>query len=66
MLGFAPQNLKMDGSFHALKVSLKNPNSQTLTALEVNARRGYYAPTHLADAKETARREIATGRFALE
>jgi VWFA-related protein len=66
VLGFSPQNLKMDGSFHALKVSLKNPNSQTLTALAVNARRGYYAPTHLADAKETARREIEEALFSRE
>jgi VWFA-related protein len=66
VLGFSPQNLKMDGSFHALKVSLKNPNSQTLTALGVNARRGYYAPTHLADAKETARREIEEALFSRE
>ena len=66
LLGFSPQNLKMDGSFHALKVSLKNPNSQTLTALGVNARRGYYAPTHLADAKETARREIEEALFSRE
>jgi len=57
LLGFSPQNLKMDGSFHALKVSLKKPNSQSPASLNVNARRGYYAPTHLADVKETARRE---------
>ena len=66
LLGFSPQNLKMDGSFHALKVSLKNPNSRTLTALGVNARRGYYAPTHLADAKETAHREIEEALFSRE
>jgi VWFA-related protein len=66
VLGFSPQNLKMDGSFHALKVSLKNPNSQTLPALAINARRGYYAPTHLADAKETARREIEEALFSRE
>jgi VWFA-related protein len=66
VLGFSPQNLKMDGSFHALKVTLKNPNSQTLNALGVNARRGYYAPTHMADAKETARREIEEALFSRE
>jgi VWFA-related protein len=66
LLGFAPQNLKMDGSFHALKVALKNPNSLTVKALAVNARRGYYAPTHLADAKETARREVEEALFSRE
>ena len=66
LLGFSPQNLKMDGSFHALKVSVKTPNSLTLTSLALNARRGYYAPTHLADAKETARREIEEALFSRE
>jgi len=66
LLGFSPQNLKMDGSFHPLKVGLKNPNSLTLTSLSLNARRGYYAPTHLADAKETARREIEEALFSRE
>jgi VWFA-related protein len=66
VLGFSPQNLKMDGSFHTLKVTLKNPNSQSLNSLAVNARRGYYAPTHLADAKETARREIEEALFSRE
>lgn len=66
LLGFSPQNLKMDGSFHALKVTLKKPNSQSPVSLNVNARRGYYAPTHLADAKETARREIEEALFSRE
>jgi hypothetical protein len=66
VLGFSPQNLKMDGSFHALKVTLKTPNSQSLTAVAVNARRGYYAPTHLADAAETARREVEEALFSRE
>jgi VWFA-related protein len=66
VLGFSPQNLKMDGSFHTLKVTLKTPNSQSLTSLAVNARRGYYAPTHLADAAETARREIEEALFSRE
>jgi VWFA-related protein len=52
-LGFSPQNLKLDGSFHALKVLLKDPEN-----LSLQARRGYYAPTHIADPRETAREEI--------
>jgi len=39
VLGFSPQNLKLDGSFHALKVTLKPPGD-----LSLSARRGYYAP----------------------
>ena len=37
VLAFTPQNLKLDGSFHTLKVVLKNPQKLT-----VQARRGYF------------------------
>ena len=39
-LGFMPQNLKNDGSFHALRVTVKPSNNLTL-----QARHGYYAPS---------------------
>ncbi|MGA2267727.1 MAG: VWA domain-containing protein [Bryobacteraceae bacterium] len=61
VLGFSPQNLKLDGSFHALKVSLK-PQAD----LGLSARRGYYAPKHLSDEVETARREIEEALFSRE
>jgi VWFA-related protein len=61
MLGFTPQNLKNDGSFHALRVSLKPSNN-----LNVQARRGYYAPNRLADAEETAKQEIEAALFSRE
>jgi hypothetical protein len=60
-LGFAPQNLKLDGSFHKLKVSLKNPVKLTL-----QARRGYYAPKHAADPAEEAKQEIQDAIFSQE
>ncbi len=60
LLGFSPQNLKLDGSFHALKVSLKT------AGLSANARKGYYAPKQLDDAAETARREIEEAVFSRE
>jgi hypothetical protein len=59
LLGFSPQNLKSDGSFHTLKVSLKNVPSLSLTA-----RRGYYAPKRTDDAAETARQEIEAALFS--
>lgn len=59
LLGFSPQNLKSDGSFHTLKVSLKNAPSLTLTA-----RHGYYAPKRTDDAAETARQEIEGALFS--
>jgi VWFA-related protein len=61
VLGFSPQNLKLDGSFHALKVALKPPGN-----LSLSARRGYYAPKHLSDKVETARREIEEALFSRE
>jgi len=61
VLAFTPQNLKLDGSFHSLKVTLKNPEKLTL-----QARRGYYAPTHAADASEQAKQEIEDAIFSQE
>jgi VWFA-related protein len=61
MLGFTPQNLKNDGSFHALRVVLKPSNN-----LNVQARRGYYAPKKIDDAEETARQEIGNALFSRE
>jgi VWFA-related protein len=55
-LGFSPQNLKMDGSFHSLKVVLKA--SSKIPGADLNARKGYYAPTHSENEAENARREI--------
>ena len=61
VLGFSPQNLKMDGTFHKLKVAVKEPSKLTL-----QARRGYYAPRHVADAVETAKQEIEEALFSRE
>ena len=61
LLAFSPQNLKMDGSFHALKVTLKNVKD-----VNIGARTGYYAPRHLENAIETARREIEEALFSRE
>jgi VWFA-related protein len=62
LLVFSPQNLRMDGSFHSLKVSVV----KTIHDVAISARKGYYAPTHLEDAKETARRELEEALFSRE
>jgi VWFA-related protein len=61
ILGFSPQNLKLDGSFHNLKVTLVNSKG-----LELQARRGYWAPNHAVDAAEQAREEIKDAVFSQE
>src|ERR1035438_7146657 len=59
LLGFSPENLKFDGSYHSLKVSLKKPAGLTL-----QARKGYYAPKHEVDAAQEAKREIEEALFS--
>ncbi len=59
VLGFSPQNLKLDGAYHALKVTLKMPHG-----LDLQARRGYYAPKHLPNPEEDAKREIQEALFS--
>jgi len=61
LLGFTPQNLKNDGSFHALRVTVKPPGDLTL-----QARRGYYAPKRSEDPEETARQEIEAALYSRE
>src|SRR5262249_39598258 len=59
VLGFNPQNLKLDGSYHGLKVTLKNP-----PGFDLQARRGYYAPKHLEDPAAQAREELQEAIFS--
>jgi VWFA-related protein len=61
VLGFAPQNLKLDGNFHSLKVTLKSAEK-----VSVQARRGYFAPKHAADPSEQAKQEIEDALFSQE
>jgi VWFA-related protein len=62
ILGFSPQNLRLDGSFHALKVTL----AKTSGHYDLQARKGYYSPKRLIDAKETAKEEIEEALFSRE
>jgi VWFA-related protein len=61
VLGFSPENLKLDGTYHVLKVNLTNSHG-----LDVQARRGYYAPKHLDDPVEDAKQEIDDAMFSKE
>ena len=53
LLGFSPQNQKTNGQFHLLKVKLVGN-----LKYDVQARRGYFAPSKVDDPKEQARAEI--------
>jgi VWFA-related protein len=59
LLGFSPQNLKLDGNFHRLKVKLNSKEKFT-----VQARYGYVAPKKIADPEESAKQEIEEALFS--
>jgi VWFA-related protein len=59
VLGFAPQNLKLDGTYHNLKIELKNG-----AGLEMQARRGYFERNHLQDPAEEAKQELTEAFFS--
>lgn len=59
LLGFSPQNLKLDGKFHEIKVTLTNKRKAS-----VQARRGYYAPRTIPDPAEAAKADIEEAIFS--
>jgi VWFA-related protein len=59
MLGFTPQSLKLDGSFHELKIRLARG-----AKLTVQARRGYFAPKHSEDAEKAGKQDIEDAVFS--
>jgi VWFA-related protein len=61
VLAFSPQNLKYDGRFHRLSVKLTSPQKLTL-----QAREGYFAPSHAPDAEQEAHQEIQEALFSQE
>ena len=61
VLGFTPQNLKLNGSFHTLKVTLTGKQR-----FMVQARRGYYSPHTRKSPEETAKEEIQEAVFSQE
>lgn len=61
VLGFSPENLKLDGSYHKLKVTLKDGSK-----LSLQARRGYYAPRHANDPAEAANQDIQEALYSRE
>jgi VWFA-related protein len=61
VLAFSPQNRKMDGQYHLLRVALAKKSKYS-----VQARRGYYAPRKVDDPLELARQEIQEAIYSQE
>ena len=61
VLAFSPQNRKMDGQYHLLRVELAKKLKYS-----VQARRGYYAPRKIDDPHELARQEIQEAIYSQE
>ena len=59
ILGFSPLDLKVDGKYHNLKVTLK-----TAKGLDLQVRKGYYAPKYAADPAEKAKQQIEEAFFS--
>ena len=61
VLGFTPQNLKLDGKYHHLKVTLTGKQKWNL-----QARRGYFAPRGNVDPETLAKEEIRQAVYSQE
>ena len=58
-LGFSPQDLRENGKYHQLSVKIVGVNK-----LSVSARRGYFAPNHLADPKQIETSELEDALYS--
>jgi VWFA-related protein len=59
VLAFSPTGMKLDGNFHTLKVNLKNHSG-----LELQVRKGYYAPKSSTDPADQAKQQIEEAFFS--
>jgi len=59
ILGFSPQNQRMDGKYHTIKVVITEKRKYS-----VQARRGYYAPKKVNDPQEQAMAEMQEAVFS--
>jgi len=59
LLAYSPKNLKTDGKYHNLKVTLVAKQNVT-----IEARHGFYAPSRTESAAQAAKREIDDALFS--
>ncbi|HEY2119946.1 MAG TPA: VWA domain-containing protein, partial [Candidatus Acidoferrum sp.] len=64
LLGFTPQNVKMDGSYHKLKITVTRLNRFGDPLYDTQARRGYYAPMEGGDPKKESHDELENALFS--
>jgi hypothetical protein len=65
LLGFSPPGLKLDGKFHALKVSIRKSNARS-GRYDLQFRSGYNAPAGPDDSVAQAKRELREALFSLD
>jgi|HubBroStandDraft_1064217.scaffolds.fasta_scaffold05683_2 VWFA-related protein len=61
VLAFTPENLKSDGKYHKLQVTLRDPKGVTL-----QVRKGYYAPRRETNEGDQAKQEVEDAVFSRE
>jgi len=61
VLGFSPQNQKMDGKYHSIKVAMA-----AKVKYDIQARHGYFSPKKADDPQQQAKQEIAEAVFSQE
>ncbi len=61
VLGFSPQNLKTNGSYHKIKVTLNSAEKYS-----IQARRGYFAPKQPPGSEQDAKQDIEDAVFSQE
>jgi hypothetical protein len=59
VLGFSPLDLKLDGKYHSLKVTLKSAKG-----MDLQVRKGFYAPKYAADPAEKAKQQLEEAFFS--
>jgi VWFA-related protein len=64
VLGFYPQNMKFDGSLHALKINLTKDAMKSASGLSLQARRDYFAPRHATDPVQQAKEQVEEAFFS--
>jgi VWFA-related protein len=64
ILGFTPSSVKLDGSYHKLKVTVTRLNGFGDPLYDTQARRGYFAPMQGGDPKKESHDELQDALFS--